>query len=115
MRIITQEEHLRKLRELFRPLEVKAQLYKFFEAQGCTTNDVLVTDLSVIVAPHKISKECHLFRSRLVDAGRTLLFMVEQILLLMGDVWFLPNADTRRSVQGERRPKGTENLCVFFF
>ena len=41
--VITQEEHLRKPWELFRQLEVKAQLYKFFETEGCTSNDVLLT------------------------------------------------------------------------
>ena len=30
LRIITWEQPLRKLQELFHPLEVKAQLYKFF-------------------------------------------------------------------------------------
>ena len=57
MRIITWEEHLKKLRELFHPLEVKAQLHKFFETEGCTSNDVIVDslhnpDLSVILVGH---------------------------------------------------------------
>ena len=37
------EEHLRKLWELFLPLEVKAQLQKILETEGCTLNDVLLT------------------------------------------------------------------------
>lgn len=42
-RIKTQEQQTRKLQELFLLLEVKAQLYKLFETQGCTLNDVLLT------------------------------------------------------------------------
>ena len=34
LRIIIQEQPLRKLQELFCPLKVKAQLYKFFETEG---------------------------------------------------------------------------------
>ena len=37
----------------------------------------------VIVAPYKIKKECYLLRSCL-DAGKILLFMVEQVFLPMG-------------------------------
>ena len=36
------------------------------------------------VTPHKLRKEWYLLRSCLVDAGRTLLFMVEQVFLLDG-------------------------------
>ena len=42
LRIITRDQHLRKLQELLCPLEVKAQVM-FFETEGCTLNDVLVT------------------------------------------------------------------------
>ena len=37
----------------------------------------------VIAAPYKIKKECYLLRSCLVGARRMLLFMVEQVCLLM--------------------------------
>ena len=37
-----QEEHLRKLWKMFCTLEVKAQLYKFSETEGCTSNDVFL-------------------------------------------------------------------------
>ena len=43
LKIITLEEHIRKLWELSHPLEVKAQLCKFFETEDCTLNDVLLT------------------------------------------------------------------------
>ena len=43
LRIITQELQIRKLWELFHPLEVKAQLCKFFETEGCILNGVLLT------------------------------------------------------------------------
>lgn len=43
LRILTQKEQLRRLWELFCPLEVKAQLYEFFETEGCTSNNVLLT------------------------------------------------------------------------
>ena len=36
---------------------------------------------------YKIKKECYLLRTCLVDAGRMLLFMVEQVFLLKGKVW----------------------------
>ena len=35
LRIIIQEQHLRKFWELFNLLEVKAQLHKFFETEDC--------------------------------------------------------------------------------
>ena len=38
LRIITQEEHLRKLQEMFHSLEIKAQLNKLLEIEGCTLN-----------------------------------------------------------------------------
>ena len=53
LRIITQQ-HLRKLWELFRPLEVKAQLYKFFEKEGCTLNDVLLTVYTIQICKYKV-------------------------------------------------------------
>ena len=45
LRIITWEQPLRKLWELFQPLEVKAQLYKFFETEGCTLNKPIIDSL----------------------------------------------------------------------
>lgn len=39
-RIITREQPLRKLWELFCSLKVKAQLHRFFERGGCILNDV---------------------------------------------------------------------------
>ena len=42
LRIITGEEHLRKLQKLLSQLEVKAQLCKFFETEGCTLNSILL-------------------------------------------------------------------------
>ena len=42
-RIITWDQQLKKLQELFHPLEVNAQLYKFFETEDCVLNDVLLT------------------------------------------------------------------------
>ena len=36
-------EHLKNLWELLYQLEMKAQLYKFFETNGCTSNDVFLT------------------------------------------------------------------------
>ena len=53
------------------------------------------------MTPHKIKKECYLLRSCLVDAGRMLLFMAEQVFLLMGEVWSMHNADTQ-CTEGER-------------
>ena len=57
------------------------------------------------MAPYKIKKECYLLRSCLVDAGRMLLFMAEQVLLLMGEVWLMHNAGTQCKVGDEGRPK----------
>ena len=38
------------------------------------------------VTPYKIQKECYLLKSCLVDAGRMLLVMAEQVFLPMGDI-----------------------------
>lgn len=84
-------------------LEVKAQLNKFFEAEGFALNYTLLhslhnQDLSVSqvghVTPYKIRKECYLFRSCFVDARRMLLFMDEQGFLLIEEVWLMHNTDT---------------------
>lgn len=71
-------------------------------------------DLSVMlvshVTPYEVEKECRLFRSCLVDAGRMSLFVVEPVFLLMGEVCVMPIADTRCTVRGEGRPKGREDF-----
>ena len=38
------------------------------------------------MTPYKIQKECYLLKSCLVDAGRMLLVMAEQVFLPMGDI-----------------------------
>ena len=44
-----------------------------------------------------------------------LLFIVEQVFLLMGEVRSMHNADTQCTVRGEGRPKGREEfLCLNF-
>ena len=65
------------------------------------------------MAPYKIKKECHLLRHCLIGAGRMLLFMVEQVFLLMGEVRSMHNVDTGcSSVQGERRQRAEK--CSMF-
>ena len=54
LRIIALGEHLRKLRELFSLLEVKAQLYKVFETEGCTLNDILWTVYTIQICKYKV-------------------------------------------------------------
>ena len=58
LKIITREQHLRKLWELLHPLEVKAQLHKFFRTQGYTLKWHIIDslhspDLSIILAPRR--------------------------------------------------------------
>ena len=63
---------------------------------------------------YKIKKECYLLRSCLVDAGRILLFMVEQVFLTMGEAWSMHIYNVQCE-WGERRPKGREEfLCLNF-
>ena len=71
----------------------KAQLYKLFDTEGCTSSDVLwvyVIQICIIVVgymtPYKIQKECYLLKSCLGDAGRMLLIMAEQVFLPMGGI-----------------------------
>lgn len=82
----------------------------------CVIDSLHDPDLSVMlvshVTPYEMKKECCLFRSCLVDAGRMLLFSVEPVFLLMGEAWVMHNPDTQCTVRGERRPKGRED---FFF
>ena len=41
--------------------------------------------------------------------------MVEQVFLLMGEVWSMHDVDTQCTVKGERRPEGREEfLCLNF-
>ena len=49
------------------------------------------------VTSYKIKKECYLLRSCLVDTGRRLPFLAEQVFLPMGEVWSMSNADTLQS------------------
>ena len=66
------------------------------------------------MTPHKMKKECYLLKSHLVDARQRLLFMVEQVFLLMEEVWSVHNVDTQYTVGREERPKGREFLCLNF-
>ena len=54
LRLITLQEHLRKLQELFSPLEVKAWLYKFFETESYMLNDVLLTVYKIQICKYKV-------------------------------------------------------------
>ena len=111
LRIITWEQPLRKLQELFWPLEVKAQLQKFFDTGACTLNDVLLTYTIQIckykvmgcVTPYKIKMECYLLRSCLMGAGRMLCFIVEE-------VWWMHNADTQCTLEGREEAKGQRKI-----
>ena len=65
------------------------------------------------VTLNSIKKEYYLLRSCLVNA-RKLLFMIEQILLLMGEVWVMRNTDVQ-CTGGERGHLRAETfLCVNF-
>ena len=74
--------------------KLRHRYVSFFETEGCTLNEVLLTvtqsQLRVIV-PYKI-KECYLLRSCLIAGRRMLLFMAEQVFLLMGEVCMMHNA-----------------------
>ena len=64
-----------------------------FETDGCTLNDLVYTihiyafkmssELYITMALYKIRKEGSLLRSYFISARRVLLFMVEQVFLLM--------------------------------
>ena len=115
LRIITREQHLRNLWELFCPLEVKAQLYKFLR-QGLYIKWCIIDNLhNPDLAPYKIRKECYLLRSCLVDSRRILLFMFEQLFLLMGEVWSMHNADTQCTVEGKEGAKRQRKFFMFKF
>ena len=117
MRIITWEEHLRKLGELFHTLEVKAQLHKFSEMEGLYEIiyywQLTQSRSKYPVNRYRVKKECYHLRSCLVGAGRMLLFMVEQIFPSTGRVWSMHNAYVQCTVW-ERRPKGRGNFLFKF-
>ena len=74
LRIITQEEDLRKLWELLLPLEVKVQLHKFFETDGCTSNDILLIIYIIqIKVPHSL-----LSRRNIIFKELSVLLMLEE-------------------------------------
>lgn len=52
------------------------------------------------VTPYRIKKECYLWSSCLAGAGRMLLFMAEQVFLLMGEVWRMRDADEPCVLEG---------------
>ena len=69
------------------------------------------------VTPYKIKEEYYLWRSCLVDAKRTLLFMAEQVFLLMGVVWSMHTVDTQCTVwarKGEANGQRIFCCCLNF-
>ena len=78
--ILTQEQHLRKFWELIHPLEVKAQLCKFFETECSMLNAVLLKVYTIqicrykVVDHYKMKKECYPLRSYLVGTRRNVAF-----------------------------------------
>ena len=66
------------------------------------------------VVPYKIKKGCYLVKSCLIDTRRMLPLMVEQLFLLVEEIWLMYNTDTKCTVWGKRRPKGREFIFKFF-
>ena len=62
-----------------------------------------------------LKKECYLLRSCLVGARRMLLFMVEQVFLLMGEVGRCMIQIYNAQERGERRLKGRDNFLFLNF
>ena len=57
---------------------------------------------------YKTKKECYLLRSCLFDVRPMVLLMIEQVFLLMKEIWLMHSG-------GERRPKGREEFfCLDF-
>lgn len=56
---------------------------------------------------YKTKKECYLLRNCLFDAWPMVLLMIEQVFLLMKEIWLMHSG-------GERRPKGREFFCLDF-
>ena len=65
------------------------------------------------VTLNNIKKEYYLLRSCLVNA-RKLLFMTEQILLLMGEVWVMCNTDVQCTGGKRGHLRAETFLCVNF-
>ena len=90
LRIMTQEQPLRKLWELFHPLEVKAQLYKFFETEGCPLNDVLLTVHTIQICKYKVvdhdQEGMSSFKELSCWCWENVVFMAEQVFLPTGEV-----------------------------
>ena len=63
------------------------------------------------MTPYKIKKACYLLRSFLVGARRMLLFMVEQVFLLIGEF----NVDTQCTVKGRKEVKEQRKFFMFKF
>ena len=63
------------------------------------------------MTPYKTKKECYLPKSYLADTRR-LLFMVEQVFLLMGEVWSMYNAGTQCTIVGREGPKAEKIFYV---
>lgn len=58
LRILIQEEPLRKVWELFHPLEVKAQLSEFLETEGGTLDDMWLTVYTAQICKYKVMGHC---------------------------------------------------------
>ena len=58
LRILSQEEPLRKPWELFHPLEVEAQLYEFLETEGCAFDDIWLAVYTVQICKYKVMGHC---------------------------------------------------------
>ena len=64
---------------------------------------------------YKFKKECYFLRSCLVDAGKRLLFMVEQLFLPIGEVWSLNNAEIQGMVGEREEAKRQTNVSCLNF
>ena len=80
LRIITQEEYLRKLQKLFYLLEVKAELGKFFWTRGLYIKWHIVDSLHNpdLSSPLQGKEGMLSFKELSYYARRMLLFMIEQ-------------------------------------
>ena len=67
-----------------------------------------------LLTPYKMKQECYLLRSCLVDAGRMLLFMVEQVFLPRKEVWPTHYANMQCS-KGKGETKGQRRVFMFKF
>lgn len=95
------------------------QLYEFFETEGCTSDDRLLTVYTIRSKHHcgplQDTEIMLSFKECLIGARRMWLFMAGQVFFPVGETWRMYNADTQYTTEDRKEDNGQRNIFMFKF